>query len=132
MHAVVPSAGPETGGTVLTVIGVGLSTDLAPGLSCRIDGTPVEAKLLAGESNAQSASYRVPPGAAGFVGVMFAVYNATGSGNAGGGSFSTKRWRMSLLFCPHFLQAGSQYLWRVHTCSVRRRSSSAGPRRRRR
>ena len=87
MHAVVPSAGPETGGTVLTVIGVGLSTDLAPGLSCRIDGTPVEAKLLAGESNAQSASCRVPPGAAGFVGVMFAVYNATGSGNAGGEVF---------------------------------------------
>ena len=87
MHAVMPSAGPETGGTVVTVIGVGLSTDLAPGLSCRIDGTPVEAKLLGGESNAESASCRVPPGAAGFVGVMFAVYNATGSGNAGGGVF---------------------------------------------
>ena len=87
MHAVVPSSGPETGGTVVTVVGVGLSTDLAPGLSCRIDGTPVEAKLLGGESNAESASCRVPPGAAGFVGVMFAVYNATGSGNAGGGLF---------------------------------------------
>ena len=87
MHAVMPSAGPETGGTVVTVIGVGLSTDLAPGLSCRIDGTPVEAKLLGGESNAESASCRVPPGAAGFVGVMFAVYNATGSGDAGGGVF---------------------------------------------
>ena len=132
MHAVMPSAGPETGGTVVTVIGVGLSTDLAPGLSCRIDGTPVEAKLLGGESNAESASCRVPPGAAGFVGVMFAVYNATGSGNAGGGDFSTKRWRMSLPLCRRFLQEGSQYPWRVQTCSVRHRSSSAGSRRRRR
>ena len=87
VHAVVPSSGPETGGTVVTVIGVGLSTDLAPGLSCRIDGTPVEAKLLGVGSSAQSASCRVPPGAAGVVGGMFAVYNATGSGGVEEGVF---------------------------------------------